>query len=284
MPESPSELNAKDLKVLQRAYRRREQRVSYSNAWQKAHGLLRIGVRDGKYLHLTDEDYDKLHLSIKSLKGFDVQTDSLNKNRVGAAKLTANEKLAKHGPSHNYIQIACRSEVSVAGQSIEIPAYSQLRLRYQDLALAPQQSIVVVENLEAMNHWHHFVLPSSLHNAIAVYRGHDALARGVKSWLAELHANGQFIVYFPDYDLSGLGIALSETCNAILIPSDIEAALQIKADKPSAFAAQYADFSSLEARISAGWAQLLTTMKADASTITQEAMAAHKLPLMVLNR
>jgi hypothetical protein len=93
----------------------------------------------------------------------------------------------------------------------DTPAQLNLELDIRTLDLLLFDYLVVVENRDCFNQWHRYQIPSSLSRVLVIYRGHDKYhstgCKALKSrWFADKGNKGQ--VYFGDFDLDGLAIAI----------------------------------------------------------------------------
>jgi hypothetical protein len=255
-----------------------------------------ILLLQGSRLIFTPATKLRLRQALAKAEGFDLlQGLPESVNRLEMATHHSDEKLADVAPEANFLLATSRTGLLLrrgldkpteshsnrsGPRAFSLPPGLSVRLQVNDLDINGYDSIVVVENLQAFDHWHLARVADDLGKELVVYRGHDVTARAV---LKLLSIAKPFIVAFTDLDPAGLQIACTlPHVSKLLVPelptdhldashpeASFNAAIQLET-----FAKQHKALAFLESRHLAGWQALATQVTKAKIAIMQETMLA----------
>lgn len=170
---------------------------------------------DREYIALIDQTLlDDKYASI-----FD---DFSRDNHRSAAHRNPNEKQGKLKPTHHLVLAAVSDTriLDVINQDLYPSQQVNIELDVSQLTLANFDCLVVVENRDSFNDWFEYKPYTNLSNPLVIYRGdkHHSTAckRLLKSWLNT--QDNKPALYFGDYDLAALRIAISGGYTHLLLP------------------------------------------------------------------
>lgn len=191
-----------------------------------------------------------------------------------AAQRNPNEKQGQLKPTHHLI-LAAVSEaktLDVVGQYFYLSEQINIELDVTQLKLDDFDSLVIVENRDSFNEWFEYKNYTSLSTPLVIYRGdkHHSTACKIllKTWLNT--QNNKPTIYFGDFDLAGLRLAISGGYSHLLLPEYkwlVEKL--IKQHNPDV---QQKYFARLEQDCPEGWKHLLSLMSDSRAGLRQQKM------------
>lgn len=204
-----------------------------------------------------------------------------HRDRVEASEYLTDEKQSAISPEQSHVTLAHHEGLfSVAGLSEALPIGVSIRVAINSLHLDKIDTLVVIENLSAFDHWYKVNWSSVTPNTYAVYRGHDRLNKGINSLIAKVAPHAQ-IVAFCDYDPKGIEIALTtEHMQALLIP-ELTSSFLAKFNRPELYSKQNSSLVFLKRQLSNHPHTLLQLLLNDLKPVSvmQEHMLAHNIPM-----
>ena len=191
-----------------------------------------------------------------------------------AAQRNPNEKQGQLKPTH-YLILAAVTEakiLDVVGQYFVLSEQINIELDVTQLKLDDFDSLVIVENRDSFNDWFEYQPYTNLSKPLVIYRGdkHHSTACKIllKIWLNT--QNNKPTIYFGDFDLAGLRIAISGGYSHLLLPEYkwLEEKL-IKLHNPDV---QQKYFARLEQDCPESWKHLLSLMNNTSAGLRQQKM------------
>lgn len=251
--------------------------VNYSGTWQDIHRAFELGRIEGRRLKFTAHERELLRQEARREFGWDLIEPLPDGDRIQAAAHARNEKLAAQRPSAGFVLV----KGNLPSGLPSLPAGCSLRLPIEQLDLASLRCVLVVENQDCFDQLHRFALPELVGQALQVYRGHDAIAEGVRHLLQALPAMP--IMVFPDYDPAGLEIAATLPRATHLLVPELTGALLEKGSRED-FLNQHRATTYLNRTELGGWAGVWQDMQATGVSIKQQHMLAFGAPLRCIAR
>ncbi|MGO4893924.1 DUF7281 domain-containing protein [Flavobacterium sp. W21_SRS_FM6] len=204
-----------------------------------------------------------------------------DQDRVAIIAQSNNDKLADSKPNDKYVLAKCLAKFELDGHRLMLPLGTSVRLLVERIDLSQFSSIVVVENLDVFDKWHHVTMQDNKHSLV-VYRGHDqATAKGLKYLLSQLPLDIE-VIMFPDLDPKGLEISFTTPrINRVLAPkiSDIHNVLR-PYSQPEVFLQQHSAVAFLSQQHSPRWQELVTIVKTHKLAVMQQVFIALNIPLV----
>ncbi|WOT05665.1 DUF7281 domain-containing protein [Shewanella youngdeokensis] len=269
------------VRLIAEALKKRTAKVRYSANWQKIHAELEVGSVDEseRYLMFNAAQLQQLDQMASHYFGSSLLSAQFDGERSEVAKHSRYEKLATIKPDEQYVLL--KPQPLFTGINTDCALRAPVELIIHQLKSHSIRHVVIVENLDAFDRWQQFAVAVDLTQALVVYRGHDALAKGVKALLQQLPATIS-VVACVDIDPSGLKIALTlPSCSQILAPS-IDAISTIMATSNSSedFDQQHSATKFI-AQHESDWPTLQRFVIAHRISIKQQHLLAFQLPLML---
>lgn len=187
-------------------------------------------IKPGKWL-VSDKKYrfsrdgiNKIRDAYWSLMREDIFDDFSAENHQSASEKSADEKQGKIKPTHHLILAALSENITFKGFQQEFYPSPQvnIELDIHTVNFADYDSLIMIENRDSFNDWH-LIQPhisSDLGKILAIYRGdrHYSVASSalLKQWRKNRPSNKT--IYFGDFDLAGLRLAVSGACTDLLLP------------------------------------------------------------------
>lgn len=201
-----------------------------------------------------------------------------------AAQRNPNEKQAHLKPTHHLVLTAITSQAALDSLAQELYSSQQLNveLDISQLKLDHYACLVVIENRDSFNDWFAFQPFSPITNALVVYRGDKYHSTACKALLNtwQRTQGDKASIYFGDYDLAGLRIAISAGYSHLLLPAlnSLSKVVmhQYYPDKQQKF------LSRLIQDCPIGWQALLTLMRNNRAGLRQQKM--YQTPLVLYSR
>lgn len=272
--------------LISNALRKRSAKVPYNPNWQKIFAELEVGSLDesARSLLFSTVQLHQLNEMSTAYFGCSLLTTSFEGTRVEVAYYSRDDKLASIKPDEQFLLIKPQPLfVAVAAElALRVPLGQIIKLLE-----SPDNTIthvVVVENLDAFDCWQQFSVTADLSQALVVYRGHDALAKGVKALLQRL-PNRIEVVAFVDVDPDGIQIALTiPKATQILVPDIQELSLLVKSSSYSKdFDKQHSAVSYMQ-KHPGHWHLLQQFIIERRVSIKQQHLLAFEVPLIMHNR
>lgn len=211
-------------------------------------------------------NFDKLP-AIRELCDF--QLDLSDKNRVETANLksTGSEKQAGINPLDYRILAAFQNQHLTPHYS---PSTLVVELDIREVDLTAFSHLLVVENRDCFNDFYSHFANHPLDNPLIIYRGHNQESKWVKSlreqWKQQ-NTSGP-TVYFGDFDLPGLSIAMQY--EQLLLPAQEWLEQNVQAEHHEAGHLPYVD--SLVQTCPEGWRPLLNIILSQHKALRQQWM------------
>jgi hypothetical protein len=261
--------------ILISALKRRENEVPFNKSWQFVYNEWNLGVLNGRKLQLNSKDYAAIRQILSTMLGCDPFDYNPNGTRIDVAGRTRNEKSSTVAPLKNTVLVTSDiGTIKGAHTNIQLEKGMAVSTDFSLLDENWLSTIVVIENFEAFVNWHKYHVPEELTGVAAIYRGDNGHNAGLKSLLAS--RDDINLIAFTDYDPAGFAIAKGLKSKSMLLPVIGHEIFDMGIDKPSA----YQDQVLMVSRDSPGLIQQhINGMISASSTVTQEAMCAHKIIL-----
>lgn len=194
-----------------------------------------------EHYQFTRKNIDKIALTLVEHSFAPLETDFTNKTHVQAAKISANEKLGKRKPKDSLLLVALIQKNSIAlleqqfyqgstDQTSNLTKQFNIEVEVQKIVLTGYQQLIVIENRDSFNDWSLYQHKIPLINTLVVYRGDGGDAKAYvklsKRWKKE--KPNAAMIYFGDFDLKGISIAISAHYDHLMLPSfdDLQTALK----------------------------------------------------------
>jgi hypothetical protein len=187
-------------------------RVKATAAWREVVEGIDCGRVSGDEVVFGPDDRRRLRRVAQAVWGFDPLLGPPQGSRMEVSLLSRDDKISRIAPDAGYV--LARGDLGP-----DVPDSWSFRLPAEAIPWGRFRWVAVVENLDAFDVWRpgNTLLPGS---PLVLYRGHDAIAAGVKSALAAMPF-GLPVVVFPDFDPAGLQIALTtERATHLLAPAN----------------------------------------------------------------
>lgn len=257
-------------------------------AWTDENGI-KLGRRAGGHFYIELDGLTAIEKKLHQLGegSLGELIEQLDGDRINASSVSSNEKNAKALPMQHLVLSACTDlSLRLAQQSLfnlaDTPQQINLELDIRTLDLSWLDYLVVVENRDCFNEWHRYQIPSSLSRALVIYRGHEKhhskACYALKSrWLSEKGDSGQ--IYFGDFDLDGLAIAIDSKIlyQHLLLPQIVALTAQLEPlhyDENNAFRLR-----ELNQRCPPQWQSILALLLNERKGLRQQWMFESELVL-----
>lgn len=198
-----------------------------------------------------------------------------------AAQRNPYEKQGQLKPTHHLVLVAITQGPVLDAAAQDFYPSQQLNIELDVSQLKPDgfDCLVIVENRDSFNDWFAYQTYSRLSKPLVVYRGDKYHSRAcktlLKSWLNGEH--NKPAIYFGDYDLAGLRIALSAGYSDLLLPQ--YSWLTGQAIKQHYPANQQKYLARLEQDCPESWRPLLELMSENRAGLRQQKM--YRTPLVL---
>ena len=208
--------------------------------------------------------------------------DNFNQdNHRSAAQRNPNEKQGKLKPTHHLILAAVTETkiLNVVDQVLYPSQQINIELDVRQLTLNTFDCLIIVENRDSFNDWFEYKPYTNTPSPLVIYRGdkHHSTACKIllKSWLST--QNNKPAIYFGDYDLAALRIAVSGGYSHLLLPEFN--GLTERVIKQHYPVNQQKYFARLEQDCPQGWQPLLTFMDKHGAGLRQQKMYQTRLKI-----
>ncbi|MBB3103987.1 DUF7281 domain-containing protein [Azomonas macrocytogenes] len=266
------------MRLVHNQLRKYAHQVKLTPAWREIHTVFDIGEIRGNQLYLPPEQQRILAELAHQAWGIDPLEPLPTGNRVQAAATAIDEKIAPTRPDENHVLVKGRLPAPLPVLSAQL----SLRVPLSSLDLAQIRQVLIIENLDSFDDWQEFSLPPEIAQSLVLYRGHNGLAKGLRTLLVNLPQACRITV-FPDWDLAGLQIAHTlPRADALLVPRLSKKLLEkghrghfIRQHR----AARYLDTAKLD-----GWNKIWLDMKEKQISIKQQHMLALASELQLIWR
>jgi hypothetical protein len=195
-------------------------------------------------------------------------------NHRSAAQRNPDEKQGKIKPTHHLILAAVTEgpAIDAINQGFYLSQQVNVELDVSQLKLDTFDCLIIVENRDSFNDWFEYQPYTHLSNTLVIYRGdkhHSTACKTLlKSWLNT--QSNKPVIYFGDYDLAGLRLAISGGYSHLLLPEYNGLAEKlIKQHYPYN---QQKYLARLEQYCPEGWKHLLTLMSNSRAGLRQQKM------------
>ncbi len=276
-----------DIQILLRAVQNPVGEMPRSKAAERLSGELGFGRIAGRRWLLSDDDRLRIAAYLKEVERIDPATSPgawQRVDRIDAARLGANEKLAGQKPREGRVAVRAPKGLLIGGKRLDLPNGAFLDLRVSKDLYFGHGTVIVVENFEAFIHYEEAAHVHGYNDPLLVYRG-DLINPPSAVTALLRRCTGMVILMWPDLDPAGIKIAAAlSVCAGVIAPADPHAALA-SAGRADLFLAQQREFSSLAAKPGNGeWLDLFDAMLTHRAGLDQESMIARQIPLSVWPR
>lgn len=178
----------------------------------------------GKKYRFSREGIDKIRDAYMLVMAEDIFADFTEDTHQSAAVKSADEKQGKIKPTHHIMLAALIKNACFDGFLQEFYPCQQVNVELDigTLDFTAYDSLVLIENRDSFNDWHVFQtqITCDLGKVLAVYRGDSHYAVAATKLLTQwrLRRADCPVIYFGDFDLAGLRIAVSGKCSHLLLP------------------------------------------------------------------
>lgn len=259
--------------LVHRLLRARQNEVKVNQAWLDIFYHFEVGRLNGNKLYFSAADHQLLRELAQHTWGFDPLDGVPDGSRIEVARSSTDDKLATQRPGDHYILAKTAAGPMPWAGLGQLPQGSSLRLHLDQLDRTGLSSVVVIENLDCFDSWHRFQLPGEMANILTLYRGHDALAKGVRNLLMSLSSECRVIV-FPDLDPAGLQIAhTTPNVSDLLLPKLTPDLVHL--GSPDDYFKQNGAIAYLEKANLKSWQCIWQELRTRRTSIKQQHMLAH---------
>ena len=256
--------------------------VNFTVTWNEIYRHFEVGRPASRKLHFTVQDRNELRELAFKEWGFDPLHEVPDGTRNEVAANSCDDKLATERPNDHYLLIKS-AQGSLPWAGIDpLPRGFSLRIPIGKLDINSIDKIVIIENQDSFDSWHQYQMPDTLDKVLTLYRGHDALATGVKNLIERLLPRTAIIV-FPDLDPAGLQIACTTPGVTHLLIPELSPELVGKNNKEDYYK-QHGQISYLEKADLKGWQGIWNNIKQGQTSIKQQHMLIFKAPLCLVSR
>ena len=278
-------LSKKSYNAIRRVVHNRTFNVALNTVWQKIHDETGTGNISSKQLFLTSEDHKNLRDWVILEVGVDPLTTKITGDRLDAAALSRDEKLATEAVFSGMMRASRLSgEIPLVQGNAVTPQGTLISVAADDILVNNIKTAIIVENGIIARDWYKCIVPDELATALVVYRGHGSEAGAVRAWLSNLPADIRKIGCF-DFDPAGLGIAVDYSMDAILIPDPLnDDLIEGINNKPETHAKQLLNRPNLYDQLpkSCHWVLSWMTSERRKCAVTQERLMVLGWPLRIL--
>jgi hypothetical protein len=191
-----------------------------------------------------------------------------------AAQRNPNEKQGHLKPTHHLILAAVTAAklLDVVDKEFYPSQQVNIELDVNQLKLEDFDYLVIVENRDSFNEWFEYQNYASLTNPLVIYRGdkhHSTACKTLlKNWLNT--RSHKPTIYFGDYDLAGLRLAISGGYSHLLLPEYNWLVKNVIKQHYPDIQQKYA--AKLAQDCPESWKQLLTLMSENRAGLRQQKM------------
>lgn len=242
----------KQLVAIQSVLRKSASSCKANKLWVGIHQAYGFGTIASGMLSFTPHELDSLRQRIIQELGLDLLHDSLEGDRLDYAEKGLDEKLSGISVFGDGLVMAREKmlPIKLIGGACTTPVGSSVVVDEPQLVASDIERLVVIENGRLFKRWQDIKLPESCAGAHLVYRGHGNNVKYLKTLMSRLPESTS-VMYFPDFDASGLLIALSYRPDGLLLPANWQGLGSEDSNfktlnKPSAFFNQIEDLTRLK--------------------------------------
>lgn len=243
-------------------------------------------------LRLTPEVKLRLREALSRSEGFDLLPGlPKDADRVETSGITAFDKLSDVRPDAKQVLVAASLGIPLLGadhlpsERLHIPADVSVRVPIARIDLSAFDSLLVIENLNAFDHWRDIHCDTLTEHTLVIYRGHNCTQRGVQDLLerSAFEQVDQRRIAFTDVDPAGLAIVYSSLRNITHWLSPSLRSQTLLRSKTMEFVDQHAQQTYLESRPTDGLQDIRDWILAQKIAISQERLIALKIPLFAVS-
>ncbi|WP_133470497.1 DUF7281 domain-containing protein [Paraglaciecola marina] len=179
----------------------------------------------GKKYRFNRQGIDKIQEAYQSAMSENIFDDFSQDDHQTASTKSTNEKQGKLKPTAHLILAAVIKGASYDGFHREFYPCHQvnIELNINEIKLSRYDALIMVENRDSFNDWYRFQaqITHNFGKVLVIYRGDSDYSEAASSFLKlwRVHGPNKPVVYFGDFDLSGLRLAVSAKCSHLLLPS-----------------------------------------------------------------
>lgn len=203
-----------------------------------------------------------------------LNTDFSQLDRVGAARVDANEKRGQIRPTAHLLLVALtQGELYQIFNHTFYPSLQcNIEVDVNALQIAQYDTLLIIENRDSFNEWYKFNKPSALGKVLVVYRGDKAHSSACKQLRARWHCEQPQapMVYFGDLDLAGLRIAISGGYQGLLLPTQAWLSSRLVGQHYPAPQLRFREKLHIDCPV--GWRKLLELMQSQHAGLRQQWM------------
>ena len=181
-------------------------------------------IVSGKKYRFTREGISKIRDAYMFVMEEDIFADFSEDSHQSAAFKSADEKQGKIKPTHHLILTALNKNACFEGFQQEFYPCGQVNVELDIGALnfSAYDSLIIIENRDSFNDWYVFQtqISSDLGKVLTIYRGDSHYSVAATTLLKHWRVSRPDcpVIYFGDFDLAGLRLAVSGQCTHLLLP------------------------------------------------------------------
>ncbi|MFT2090375.1 hypothetical protein [Paraglaciecola sp. 2405UD69-4] len=243
-------------------------------------------VVKGKKYRFNRQGIDKIQQAYLQIMGEDIFEDFSSDTHQTAAFKSADEKQGKIKPTEHLVLAALTNNRVLEGFQEQLYSCEQVNveLDIKRINYSSYDTLILIENRDSFNDWHKFqgMVENHLGNVLAIYRGDSHYSKAanllIKNWGTSCHDKA--LVYFGDFDLSGLMLALAGNCTHLLLPKNTWLQQQLVTQHYPDEQLKY--FYGVEQKCPSGWLSLFNLMSSTTAGLRQQRM--YDTPLKLHSR
>lgn len=248
-------------------------------------------LNNKKHFRFARQGIEAIRASYLLCMGEDIFADFSGDTHQSAALKTTDEKQGRIKPTQSLVLCALSNQAPLLSSDMQtLKGFSQqfypceqvnVELNLAKVNLTDFDNLLIIENRDSFNDWHRFQgqVTQELNKPLVIYRGDSEHSTGTKALLEQWqHARPRCPrIYFGDFDLAGLRIAVSGQYSHLLLPNvDWLTAHLVKQHYPDE---QLKFLANLTLQCPPQWQHLLAVMQQQRAGLRQQMMYQAALAL-----
>ncbi|MEM5497251.1 hypothetical protein WNY77_07615 [Paraglaciecola mesophila] len=190
-------------------------------------------LNNKKHFRFTRHGIEAIRASYLLSIGEDIFADFSDDTHQSAALKSTDEKQGRIKPTQSLVLCALSNQAPLLSSDLQtLNAFNQqfypceqvnVELNLAMLNLAEFDNLLIIENRDSFNDWHRFQgqVTQDLNKLLVIYRGDSELSTSTKALLEQWQDERPRCprIYFGDFDLAGLRIAVSGQYSHLLLPN-----------------------------------------------------------------
>lgn len=190
-------------------------------------------LKHQKRYRFTRSGIDAIRDTYSLSLGEDIFADFSQDSRQSAAAKSTDEKQGVIKPTQSLVLCAltdttpehsATETLRVFAQQFYASCQANVELDIARVNLADFDNLLMIENRDSFNDWHIFekAMHQQLEKLLVIYRGDSVYSAGASALLKQWQQTRPHkpCIYFGDFDLAGLRIAVSGGYSQLLLPSE----------------------------------------------------------------